>query len=923
MQRRIGRYDILERLGAGGMAEVYKVSAAGVGGFQKIVALKRILPALAAEPRFIQNFIDEARIAAELAHPNIVGVLDFGRADGELYLTMELVEGIDLRALMAAARTQGRALPVPEVCRIVAELAAGLEHAHGKRGPGGEPLGIAHCDVSPSNVMVSRDGAVKVLDFGVARANFVAALEQRRLRGKPRYMAPEQTLGEPATAAADVFALGILGWELATGRALFRGVDLRDTVRRVRTAEIPRLEEARPELPRALADAIHAALQRRVSDRCGAQDLVDAAHRHAGSARALAELVATLAAPELHTPPPTVATRADGTARRPRLSELDDESTRADPDARDLVVELEDEPELDAGGAAIAAPPPPRRRATTTPPPGRAPSWRRRAVIAALLLDRPRAGAIADAARRAVQHGASIWRQGDAALELAFGLEVAGDDELDATLAWTREVDEHLARDAPRLGVVCGVEVQLGTWPEAAAAHATALARAAEPGAPRVVTSDTDDVPALGLARLESAPVPCPEHVLATINVAQRSGALVWARGPDHLAWPWADDAAVRLPGIRVVACPAPHARRPFGVLTALGTALGGPLRDAALSLQVSGALGAHEIDARVEHHAHDLLERWWPDRDTVTLLAGVGGADRASLRVIGRARHLAAAAWRDGDRPATALVLLGDADDDPWPREPGFALRPELVTIAAEASVAGSPLAATPPAWRAIAGALAAAGGSLRQRLLLELVELDASALEAALRDMSAAGLLQLQHGAVRVAAPAAIAPLVDHARVPEVAQRLATLLRARLRAGREESLELLAQVSARAHSADAPRAWLDAARARLSAGDARGAAACVGAAGVPADAEFERTLRGTLDARLAAVEEAPATPPLRRGSWPDPRGRHRPGARRRVGSTGVREPRPVRARARVDPRRPRTGPLAAAAWLRRAPHR
>jgi hypothetical protein len=206
---------------------------------------------------------------------------------------------------------------------------------------------------------------------------------------------------------------------------------------------------------------------------------------------------------------------------------------------------------------------------------------------------------------------------------------------------------------------------------------------------------------------------------------------------------------------------------------------------------------------------------------------------------------------------------LLGDADDDPWPREPGFALRPELVTIAAEASVAGSPLAATPPAWRAIAGALAAAGGSLRQRLLLELVELDASALEAALRDMSAAGLLQLQHGAVRVAAPAAIAPLVDHARVPEVAQRLATLLRARLRAGREESLELLAQVSARAHSADAPRAWLDAARARLSAGDARGAAACVGAAGVPADAEFERTLRGTLDARLAAVEEAPATPP------------------------------------------------------------
>ena len=241
LRERFGKYHVLEKITQGGMAEVYKVKTVGIAGFEKIQALKRILPHSAREGRFIRSFIDEARIAVELTHRNIVQVFDFGKADGELFLAMELIEGKDLRTAMGQAVGRDLLPPIGVAAHVIGEVAAGLDYAHRKTDGYGGPLGIVHCDVSPSNVMLSTDGYVKILDFGIARASFASALERKRLRGKPRYMAPEQTLGEPPTAAADVFALGIIAWELFTGLPLYRGHDIKAILEAVRRTDPPRV----------------------------------------------------------------------------------------------------------------------------------------------------------------------------------------------------------------------------------------------------------------------------------------------------------------------------------------------------------------------------------------------------------------------------------------------------------------------------------------------------------------------------------------------------------------------------------------------------------------------------------------------------------------------------------------------------------
>ena len=247
LRERFGKYHVLEKIAQGGMAEVYKVKTVGIAGFEKVQALKRILPHSAREGRFIRSFIDEARIAVELTHRNIVQVFDFGKADGELFLAMELIEGRDLRTAVAQATQHELQCPIGVGAYILGEVAAGLDYAHRKTDLYGSELNIVHCDVSPSNVMLSLDGYVKILDFGIARATFASALERRRLRGKPRYMAPEQTYGEPPTAAADVFALGIIGWELFTGMPLYRGPDLKAILEAVRTTNPPRIDVIEPD----------------------------------------------------------------------------------------------------------------------------------------------------------------------------------------------------------------------------------------------------------------------------------------------------------------------------------------------------------------------------------------------------------------------------------------------------------------------------------------------------------------------------------------------------------------------------------------------------------------------------------------------------------------------------------------------------
>ncbi|MGN6105834.1 MAG: serine/threonine protein kinase, partial [Kofleriaceae bacterium] len=296
LRERFGKYHVLDKIAQGGMAEVYKVKTVGIAGFEKVQALKRILPHSAREGRFIRSFIDEARIAVELTHRNIVQVFDFGKADGELFLAMELIEGKDLRTALGQAVARELLPSIPIAAYIVSEVAAGLDYAHRKTDGYGGSLGIVHCDVSPSNVMLSSDGYVKILDFGIARASFASALERRRLRGKPRYMAPEQTLGEPPTPAADVFALGIIAWELFTGQPLFHGPDLKAILEAVRRVDAPRIDRINPAVPPGIAAAVATALDRDPSRRGSVADLLGACARMAlqAGARTLAAWLAEL-----------------------------------------------------------------------------------------------------------------------------------------------------------------------------------------------------------------------------------------------------------------------------------------------------------------------------------------------------------------------------------------------------------------------------------------------------------------------------------------------------------------------------------------------------------------------------------------------------------------------------------------------------
>ncbi|HMG22168.1 MAG TPA: protein kinase [Kofleriaceae bacterium] len=306
LRERFGKYHVLEKIAQGGMAEVYKVKTVGIAGFEKIQALKRILPHQAREARFIRSFIDEARIAVELTHRNIVQVFDFGKADGELFLAMELIEGKDLRTAMSDAAAREALPDVAIAAYIISEVASGLDYAHRKADGYGGALGIVHCDVSPSNVMLSTEGDIKILDFGIARATFASALERRRLRGKPRYMAPEQTTGETPTAASDVFALGIIAWELFTGTALYRGSDLKAVLEAVRRTDPPRIDRINPQVPAEIAGAVATALSREPDARGSAADLANACARAAMPAgpRTLARWLKELETRPVRSPPP-------------------------------------------------------------------------------------------------------------------------------------------------------------------------------------------------------------------------------------------------------------------------------------------------------------------------------------------------------------------------------------------------------------------------------------------------------------------------------------------------------------------------------------------------------------------------------------------------------------------------------------------
>ncbi|MBO6937482.1 MAG: serine/threonine protein kinase [Deltaproteobacteria bacterium] len=286
---RIGPYELLAELGYGGMGSVYLAERVGPGTFRKRVALKTIHPHLARQEAFETMFLDEARLAASMHHPNIAQVFDLGRADGELYMALEYMRGDSLAALRDELVARGKTLPMESIAWLVAEAAEGLHHAHEMRDEDGQPLRIVHRDVSPQNLFVTLDGHVKVMDFGVARAEgrLAKTTETGRLKGKCAYMAPEQVFGDGVDHRADVFALGIVAWELITGRRLFAAETDAETLMRISSHDVPAPSTVESSVPPALEAIVLRALSADPAERpATARDFAVELREIAGSSRA-------------------------------------------------------------------------------------------------------------------------------------------------------------------------------------------------------------------------------------------------------------------------------------------------------------------------------------------------------------------------------------------------------------------------------------------------------------------------------------------------------------------------------------------------------------------------------------------------------------------------------------------------------------
>lgn len=274
MNATFGRYRLLERIGQGGMAEVFRAKSYGVEGFEKVVVIKRILPELAERPDFVTLFVQEAKLAVRLSHANVVQAFDLGTATGAYYIAMEYVQGADLAQILARAKRENRELPFALSVYVAAEVAKGLDYAHRRRDENGKPLTIVHRDVSPQNILVSFEGEVKVADFGIAKAlgapgegDELEDTQSRRLRGKFAYMSPEQARGEPVDARTDIFSLGVVLYECITGANPFFAPSALETLRRVHQCEYPPPELLRPDVPAALVELLGTMLAQNREDR--------------------------------------------------------------------------------------------------------------------------------------------------------------------------------------------------------------------------------------------------------------------------------------------------------------------------------------------------------------------------------------------------------------------------------------------------------------------------------------------------------------------------------------------------------------------------------------------------------------------------------------------------------------------------------
>ncbi|RMG97820.1 MAG: serine/threonine protein kinase [Deltaproteobacteria bacterium] len=263
------RYRPLFKLDSGGMAEVYVAEAESLGGFKKKVAIKRILPSLHKDERFVRMFLDEARLSLYLNHANIVSVFDIGKSDNTYFIVMEYVDGTNLKAVIEDTSRRGERLPLPLTLWTLNEVLKGLDYAHNLVDPqDGRPLGIVHRDISPPNILISWNGEVKLTDFGLAKATTqLESTDPGVVKGKFSYLSPEAVQGREVDHRADIFAVGILAWEMLAGRRLFMGETDYQTVELVRRAEVPPLAQFNPEVTPELERIVQRALAREPSDR--------------------------------------------------------------------------------------------------------------------------------------------------------------------------------------------------------------------------------------------------------------------------------------------------------------------------------------------------------------------------------------------------------------------------------------------------------------------------------------------------------------------------------------------------------------------------------------------------------------------------------------------------------------------------------
>ncbi len=258
---KLGRYQLLRRLAKGGMGEIYLARAEGAGGFEKLVIIKKILPHLAERPEFVTKFLDEGRTVVQLTHGNIVPVFDMGEEDGDYFIAMEYVPGLDIRAILKNLRDVGDRLSIAHALHIGAEVCRGLDYAHRKTDDQGRPLEIVHRDISPSNVLISREGEVKLIDFGIARAaDKVAETATGRIQGKCCYMSPEQARGKALDHRSDIFSTGLLIYEMLTLQRPFDGRSDLESLDLVRQCQIPPAGTHRPAIPQSIDRILDKAL---------------------------------------------------------------------------------------------------------------------------------------------------------------------------------------------------------------------------------------------------------------------------------------------------------------------------------------------------------------------------------------------------------------------------------------------------------------------------------------------------------------------------------------------------------------------------------------------------------------------------------------------------------------------------------------